>query len=103
MIQLTHVCDTYRMTATGEGISKVMQVNLTDVRCLALPMSNQSTVQNGWDWGQGYDVYFNSGVDIKKGDKLQVGSLTLIVQGIKDYSNTPPVSHLQAACQREDS
>jgi hypothetical protein len=103
MHMLYHSCEIQRMSSTGQGISKTMQPLATGVPCLAIPMDNQSTIDNGWEWGQGYDVYFDETQDVKKGDKIIVNGATLIVQGVKDYSGFAMVSHKQTMCQRDDN
>jgi hypothetical protein len=90
-------------TVNGQGISKTMQKIATAVACTVTPMDNQSTIDNGWEWGQGYEAFFDPTVDIKKGDKLVVNSLNIIIQGIKDYVGMPKLSHKQAICQRDDA
>lgn len=103
MEMLEHTCDIYRMASTGQGISKASQLFATNIPCLALPMDNQSSIQNNFDYGQGYTVYFDDGTVILKGDKLQVGALTLIVQGVKVFSGLIDVSHVEVMAQREDA
>lgn len=100
---VTHRVDIKRMTSTGQGISKSMQNLYTNVPCTVLPMDNQSTIANGWDYGQGYEIYFDQNQDVKKGDKIVWGTIKLIVQGVKDYSGFPLVAHKTVMTQREDS
>lgn len=95
--------DIQRMASTGEGISKTMQALYTGVSCQVMPLDNQSAVANGWDFGQGYQVFFDTTQDVKKGDKLIWGNLTLIVQGIKDFANMPLLSHKEVICTTEES
>lgn len=98
-----HRVDIKRMASTGQGISKTMTALYTGVACTVIPMDNQSTVANGWDYGQGYEVFFAPAQDVKKGDKLVWNGLNLIVQGVKDFTGFALVAHRQVMAQREDS
>lgn len=98
-----HSVSVSRMASTGQGISKTQQALYTGIQCNVQPLDNQSTIDNGWEYGQGYNVFFDDGTDIKKGDKLTWGSVTLIVQGVKQFTGLPRLSHLEVLCQREDS
>lgn len=99
-----HTVDIQRMTTiAGQGISKSMSALYTAIPCTVLAMDNQSTIANQWDYGQGYEVYFEATQDVKKGDKLIWGSVSLIVQGVKDYTGYPIVAHKVVLTQREDA
>jgi hypothetical protein len=97
-----HTCSISRQASTGEGISKTLQPLYTAVSCLILPTDPQTSLNNGWDYGQGYDAFFDTSQDVKKGDVILWNNTKLVVQGIKDYTGLPYVSHKEALCLREE-
>lgn len=104
MIELKHTCDIYRNVSTGQGLTKKMGTTplYPSVNCLVLPMDIQSTIDNSVEYGQIHYVFFDESVDVRKGDKLVYNGNNYYVQGVKDYSGFPIVSHKEALAQRED-
>jgi hypothetical protein len=97
-----HTVDVQRMATTGQGISKEMTPLYTGIQCNVQPADNQTAIDNGWNFGQAYNVFFDDGTDIKKGDKILFGGMVLIVQGTKPFTGLPRLSHVEVLCQKEE-
>jgi hypothetical protein len=63
-------------------------------------MDAQTAVQSGFSIGKAWEVYFDSGQDIKSGDQLLVNGRKLNVTGIQPFE-TPLVGHVRALCSEE--
>ena len=108
MLLLRHQVKVYRKeNVTGEGIArKYSQSPIETVKCLIVPMSEKASAANGFELGQGYTILANVGANIKAGDKLESNlqsGLVLIANGVKNYENMPPVSHIEVAAIAEVS
>lgn len=103
MLLLEHTCDVARNQAVGTNFRKQYVTITTGVRCLFLPMSRQAAIQNQFDVGYSWDVYFDDGVDIQVGDRLTYSGTTYIVAGRQPYSGLAWVSHLHIMAQTENA
>lgn len=103
MLLLNHTCDIWRNESVGTNGRKQIQKLHEGVRCLAMPMGSAVAIQNDMKPGRAYDVHFAPDTDVKVGDKLDWMGTTVMVKYIRPYINTPPVSHLEAACEQEIS
>ncbi|WP_192804654.1 hypothetical protein [Rhodococcus erythropolis] len=50
--------------------------------------------------GRGFEVSMGPGEDVKVGDQLSCNGMTLSVKYIRDYTNVPPVSHIELVCEQ---
>lgn len=100
MLMLIHRCDISRNTAVGTNGRHAMQSRYTAIECLAIPMPAQTSIQNGFELGRGYDIYFHNGQDVKVGDKLTWNGDTYVVSAIQRYL-LPMVEHIHAMCKQE--
>lgn len=100
MLLLNHTCTVSRDTPVGTNGRMKMQLYKTGIRCLALPMGSAVTIQNEMQMGRGFEVSMGPGEDIKVGDQLSCNGMTLSVKYIRDYTNVPPVSHLELVCEQ---
>jgi hypothetical protein len=64
-------------------------------------MGAVAAVQNGFDVGNAWNIYFEDTTDIKVGDRVTANGLTLIVRGKPPYLNLPLVSHIQVSAETE--
>jgi hypothetical protein len=103
VLGLRHTCSTSRVQTLGTNGRKTMAAYLSSVPCLFLPMSNFSQIQNNFDIGTGWNVYFNDGTDVQVGDKLTFGGSSYLVRGSKAYTGLPMVSHLEIAAVSENA
>lgn len=101
MLLLNHSCDIWRTVAVGTNGRSEMQELHTDVRCLVLPMGANATIQNDLQIGRAYEVSFAPDADIQVGDRIMWNGSRLSVKYVRDYRNTPPVSHFEAVCEQE--
>lgn len=103
MILLEHTCDVARNQAIGTNGRKGYVTKYTGVSCLFLPMSRQAAIQNQFDVGSSWDIYFDDGVDIQVGDKLTFNGNKFIVNGRQPYSGLAWVSHLHVTAETENA
>lgn len=101
MLLLNHTCDIYRTVNVGTNGRRKQSLLHSNVRCLALPMGANASIQNEMQIGRSYDVHFGPDADIRVGDRLMWNGTKLSVRYVRDYRNTPPVSHFEAACEQE--
>lgn len=95
MRSLIHTANTTRQTkVVGQGEATAMQANLTGIACLLLPMDDKTSISLGYNVGQAYEVFFNIGTDIKKGDQVTCNGITLVVSGAQVF-NVPRMAHLR--------
>lgn len=100
MLGLQHTCDVSRNAPVGTNGRRQLTLIYEGVRCLALPMSTQATLQNGFDLGRGYDFYFDPSADVKVGDKLDFDGDTYIVSGRQNFK-VAFVGHIHVTAQQE--
>lgn len=103
MIGLVHNCSTSRTQKVGTNGRKTMSTLLPSVDCLFLPMSAYTAVQNGYDVGSAWNVYFNDGIDVQVGDKLTCSGNSYLVRGVRKFSGFPAVSHIEVAATTENA
>lgn len=102
MLLLDHSCTVARNQAVGTNGRKAYATVAINVPCLALPMSAQAAIENGFSVGSSYDVYFSDGADIQTGDKLTVNGGVLFVRGRQPFTGLlAPVSHLHVMATTE--
>lgn len=101
MLLLNHTCDLHRTAAVGTNGRKQMQLLHSAVRCLVLPMGSATTIENGMQLGRAYEAHFDPTGDVRVGDRLVWNDTKLSVKYVRDYRNTPPVSHFVAICEQE--
>ena len=102
MMLLRHYCSIKRQTAIGTNGRKQLSTLASNVRCLILPMSPQTAVENQFTPTKAHDAYFDAGTDVKTGDKLIWGTQSFLVRGTQVY-DVPTVGHIRALCEREAS
>ena len=101
---LIHTCDTERSAAVGTSDRlKAMQTNLSAVPCLFLPMSAQAAIQNNFEVGYGFTVYFEDGTDVQVGDRLTWNGTRYLVRGRQAYPGFDAISHLSISAESEHS
>lgn len=100
MLLLSHTCTISRNTALGTNGRHALAEVATVVSCLAIPMNAQTTIQNGFELGRGYDFYLNMGQDVRVGDKLTWNGDTYVVSARQVY-DLPMVQHIHVAAQQE--
>lgn len=101
MLLLNHTCDIWRTVAVGTNGRSEMRSLYAGIRCLALPMGSNTTIQNDMQLGRAYEVSFAPDADIKVGDRIVWNGAKLSVKFVRDYRNVPPVSHFEAVCEQE--
>lgn len=103
MFMLEHTANTKRQTkVVGQGESTAMVTKLTGATCLCLPMADRAAISLGYNVGQAYEVYFELGTDIKKGDQITVNGLTLVVSGIQVF-NASHLAHLKVIAESKNT
>ena len=50
------------------------------------PMSEEQASLNGMQWGQAFQLITESGVDIRKGDRITTGGVVYLVRGVADHN-----------------
>jgi hypothetical protein len=103
MQSLFHSCSTQRNAAVGTNGRKSFSNNLSSVRCLFLPMSSFSAIQNGFTVGSAYDVYFDDGTDVAVNDRLIWSGNTYLVKGVQRFTGLPTVSHIKVTAVTENA
>lgn len=99
MLQLIHTCDIARKAPVGTNGREASQTLASGVACLAIPMSNRMAIMNKFDLGKGWNFYFNSGQDLKVGDKLTYAGQRFAVKSIQQYV-MPVVGHIEVVAER---
>ena len=100
MLQLVHTCDIARKQALGTNGRRDSAPLYSAVPCLALPVSADATLRNGWELGREYEFFFAAGQDVKVGDKLTYDGSLYSVHGRQDYE-VPVVGHVHIYAQQE--
>jgi hypothetical protein len=100
---LKHSCSTARNVAVGTNGRKQYQALLANVRCMFTPMSAQASVQNQFDVGFGWDVFFPDGTDVQIGDKLTWNGRTYLVRGRQPFTGYGRVSYLEVSAETEQA
>lgn len=69
-------------------------------KCKILPLDSSTTTNLNITIGQGYEIYFQVGTDIKISDKLTVQDGDVYnVQGLQKYKNAGTASHLRVIAE----
>lgn len=100
MFMLVHSCDISRNAVVGTNGRRALQALYSGISCLALPMNAQTSIQNQFELGRGYDFYFNDGQDVKVGDKLAWSGDTYVVSAVQKYI-VPVVAYVHALAKQE--
>lgn len=100
---LVHRCDVARNQPVGTNGRKELAPVATDLPCLFLPLDRQAAIENGYSVGYAWDVYFDDGTDIQKGDRLTFNGRKYIVGGDRPFEHIPIVGHLHVIATTEDS
>lgn len=100
MLQLIHTCTISRNMTLGTNGRKALQTLATGVPCLGWPMNAQTTIQNQFELGRGYDFYFNSTQDVRVGDKIGWNGDTYVVSA-KQLYDVPIVQHIHVSAKQE--
>lgn len=96
-----HTCNVKRGQAVGTNGRYSKAVIHTDLACLFTPMSSQVEIQNGFEPGRGWDVYFqDTATDIKTGDQLVYNGQSFNVSAVRSY-DVPRVGHLHCQVSQE--
>lgn len=103
MLLLQHMCSISRKTTLGTNGRKSMQVVKANVSCLCLPMNAVAAIQNGFDVGTAWNIYFNETTDIQVGDRVVANNMAFIVKGKMPYLNLPIISHIQVSAVTENA
>lgn len=102
MFGLDHQCSIERKVA--QGTKKVFSPLSSGMRCLFLPMSAQAAIQNGFDVGYSWDVYFEDGTDVRVGDRLVYNGGKYLVNGKRDFTGlAAPVNHIHLLVTTENA
>lgn len=99
MYLLSHSCDISRNATLGTNGRRTLQALYTGISCLAIPMDAQTSIQNGFELGRGYDFFFNDGQDVKVGDKLTLSGDTYVVGAVQKYV-VPVVAYVHAMAKQ---
>ncbi len=97
---LNSTCTINRDAAVGTNGRTAKATLYTGVSCLAIPMNSNTAIQNKFEIGRGYDIYFADGQDVKPGDQIVYGGSNFMVKAVQPF-NAPPVSHVRTMCQQE--
>jgi hypothetical protein len=103
---LEHTCSTQRQKPIAGSTNgrKTFVPYLSTVACLFLPMSPQATIQNGFDIGTGWSVFFDDGTDVQVGDKLVFNSNSYLIKGPpRPFTGLPLVSHIEVSAVTENT
>lgn len=57
------------------------------------PLSAEQSAVNGMQYGQGYQLITETGVDIRVGDKVTIGGSDYTVRGLADHSRGGITAH----------
>jgi phospholipid N-methyltransferase len=101
MLLLNHLASISRRAAVGANGRQMMQQIYSGVPCLVLPMGSNATIQNEMQMGRAYEAHFGPDADVRVGDRIVWNGTILSVKYVRDYRNTPPVSHFEAVCEQE--
>lgn len=101
MLLLNHTCDVARNQAVGTNGRKQYVTIASNVPSLFLPMSRQAAVQNQFDIGNSWDIYFDDGTDVQVGDRLTFNGTKYLVAGRQPFTGLGIVSHLHVMAQTE--
>lgn len=99
MLLLNHTCSVWRNTAVGTNGRRQVQELYSGVRCLVIPMSSQTTIQENMEPGRGFEIHMGPDQDIKVGDKIVWNGVGHYVKYIRYYRDMPPVSHIELVCE----
>lgn len=99
---LEHICDIKRDSAVGTNGRTSKQTVYTAVSCLVLPMNTNTAIQNKFELGRAYDIYFADGQDVKPGDQLVYNGSNFMVKVVQPFA-VPNVAHVRTMCQQEIS
>lgn len=100
MLQLEHICAISRDTAIGTNGRTEKSSVYTDVPCLVLPMNTSTAIQNKFEIGRAYDIYFADGQDVKPGDQLTYSGSSFMVKVVQPYA-VAYAAHVRTMCQQE--
>ncbi len=102
MLLLQHTCNINRDAAVGTNGRTAKQALYTAVSCLVLPMNSNTAIQNKFELGRAYDIYFADGQDVKPGDQLVYNGSNFMVKVVQPYA-VAYVGHVKTLCQQEVS
>ncbi|WP_146082364.1 hypothetical protein [Rathayibacter sp. AY1C5] len=63
-------------------------------------MASRAEIENNYSPGVGYDVYLRPGADVRTGDQLVWGEVTLNVRAARLY-DVPRIGHIHVLAARE--
>ncbi len=102
MLMLQHTCNINRDTAVGTNGRTAKTALYTGVSCLVLPMNSNTAIQNHFEIGRAYDIFFADGQDVKPGDQLVYNGSNFMVKVVQPFA-VPNVGHVRTLCQQEIS
>lgn len=97
---LKHLATINRNQAVGTNGRHAQGPIASGVRCTFIPMSGRTEIENQYQIGTGFDVYFPIAQDVKTGDQLLWNGGTFNVRGVRDYV-AGRLSHRHALVTRE--
>lgn len=96
-----HRASIKRSQAIGTNGRRQQVILATDAVCLFVPMASRAEIENGYEIGTGYDVYFKgTGQDVKTGDQLVWDGGTFNIRGVRTYA-VPRIGHKHVLATRE--
>lgn len=99
-MMLEHSCDISRNQPLGTNGRYQMAQLATAVPCLFLPVGSRIAVEQGFTIGRDYEVFFDSGADVKVGDKLARDGKSYIVSYVQTYE-TAYAGHVHIFAKQE--
>lgn len=101
-LMFAHTATIRRNAALGTNGRHQMADVHTNVPCLALPMNNTAAVENGFEVGRAYDLYFEDGTDVKPGDKAVISTgITITIGVVQPFVGLAFVSHVKTMGEQE--
>lgn len=100
---LIHTTDIYRKEkVVGKGLTSNFVKKYEGVKCLVVPAQVGDTLNQNTTIGKDYNVFFDTDMDVKQGDKLTTSTgLTLLVNGVANYDDVPEVAHIETTCSTQ--
>lgn len=75
-----------RLTYSGTPSKGTRAATGTTATGYLRPLSEDQSAQNGMQWGVGFTLITEVGIDIKVGDVLTIDALTYTVRGFADHN-----------------
>jgi len=79
------ITDVQRQTYSGTSMSTMTTVGITGT-CYLRPLNEEQSSVNGFQFGLGFSVIVEVGVDIREGDRVTVDSVNYTIQGVVNHN-----------------